>query len=507
MVSGSTIPPARHIAQWFHRFFVYLARKAINASVASRNSLPIWRYGIALVVLSVVIILRAVLAPALESELPFLGLFVAVAFTIWFCGTRPAILVMIVGEIVSEFLYIHPFTGTNLSDPHLNVERLMYLLTAAVIIILGYLAARAERISHHQKVRLELAEQAATAGYYEWDIKNDRSIWSHELRLIYGVPDTYPATLESWKQLLHPEDRDRTTSEFLEAGYVDKTDFEHVHKIVTPAGEMKYVLFRDRIFRDSRGAPEKLVGLAIDITQQRVVEAALLRSEKLVAASRMASTVSHEINNPLQAILSMLFLIRTDSSLSPYILRLVDKADHEIRRVAALAQRSLRFFHDTRVSELLDLGQLVSYVVDIHRRRADAAKIEVQVSVDWDCAIRFNPEDLNQVLSNLIVNAIDAMSKTGGRLEIYAIRKEEFVELTVKDSGTGIDAAHVSKVFDPFFTTKGIIGTGLGLWASKEIVEACGGSLEVETSTWPENHGTRFIMKLPLARQRAFAAH
>jgi signal transduction histidine kinase len=283
-------------------------------------------------------------------------------------------------------------------------------------------------------------------------------------------------------------------------------DYENAYRIVTPAGQVKHVLSRGKVLRGATGKPERIIGLVIDVTAQHATEEALLRTEKLAAAGRMAATVAHEINNPLQAVLSTLFLVRCDPTISTTGAQLAQTAEEEIRRVASLAQRSLSFFRETRAKTNLSLSRLVSEVAEVYRSQAERTNIRYEVQVEPDCVAKFNAAELKQVLSNLIINALDAMPN-GGTLVIQAHTRGEWLELQVEDSGSGIEARLLDKIFDPFFTTKESIGTGLGLWVSKNIIEANGGTLRVETQTASDRHGSRFIVRLPLTFQKASTAN
>jgi PAS domain S-box-containing protein len=484
-----------------------LQEKVIEAAIASRGRTLIWRYGTALLALAFAVAARQLYDPVLNDHLPFITLFGAVAFAVWFSGTRAAILIVLLGEICAELLFVHPSGAFLLHEPPFLMGRVAYLLTCAVIVFFGDLAVKSERNSTEQRIRLEFAQQAANAGFYEWELKQDFATWSRELRTLFGVSGHFPPTLESFARLVHPEERERVMAALHALRHTDIPEFEIMYRVVTPTGEVRHVLSRGKILADAHGQPHRILGLCIDITRQQLMEQALLKSEKLLAATRMASTVAHEVNNPLQGILGMLFIICSDSSLTPQTLQLAQTAEKEIRRLALLTQRSLSFFHDPRSAVSLNLRDLITEVLDLHRTQAETAGIKMEMSVEPACTVTFNPFELKQLLANLVLNSLDSMRSTGGTLRVSAVSGDDSVELTVEDSGTGIHDDHVDKIFDPFFTTKQTGGTGLGLWVSKNIVESHGGTLTLQTDTAPDYHGTTVTVILPKAVQKASAGN
>ena len=236
-----------------------------------------------------------------------------------------------------------------------------------------------------------------------------------------------------------------------------------------------------------------------DVTAERRQRQALLVSEKLAAAGRLASTVAHEINNPLESVVNLLYLARraaTPQQADQYL----DYAEREINRVSHIARQTLGFYRETAQLTRIPIGAVVDTLLQVYQGKLRSKGIQVSARVDPQLEITARSGELNQILSNLITNALDACS-TGGRLEIQASARdgngEEGVEIAVVDNGAGIPEANLSRVLEPFFTTKKDVGTGLGLWVVKQIVEGSSGTLTIESSTGTDDHGTTVKIYLP----------
>jgi two-component system, NtrC family, sensor kinase len=249
-----------------------------------------------------------------------------------------------------------------------------------------------------------------------------------------------------------------------------------------------------------------------DITERKAAEAqirklnsqleeALRRSDRLATTGRLAASIAHEINNPLEALTGALYLLGSEE-LTGDQLELVHTAQRELERLASITRltlephREAKFPVDANAAELLD-ASVSTFASKIKRRR-----IEVVREYDADARLSVNPSDLRQVVTNLISNAIDVMSE-GGILTLRVKRDRDVIHVSVADDGTGIHPENLVQIFEPFFSTKGEKGLGLGLWISRKIVEQMGGSLDVSSSISERNHGTCFTLTLPLERKPA----
>jgi PAS domain S-box-containing protein len=254
------------------------------------------------------------------------------------------------------------------------------------------------------------------------------------------------------------------------------------------------------IFADN-GRVQAIAGATIEITQQKRAERALLQAEKLAAVGRLASSIAHEINNPLESVINLIYLARQYAVL-PDVQRLLDAADEELRRVSMIATQTLRFHKQATRPQAVSCSDLFSTVLSIYEGRLKNSDITVEKRKRANQPVVCFEADIRQVLSNLIGNAIDAMPG-GGRLVVRSRETTDWktgrrgFALTVADTGSGIDAETRARIFEAFFTTKGFGGTGLGLWISAEIMERHHGRLRVRSSQQEGHRGTVVTLFLP----------
>ena len=254
--------------------------------------------------------------------------------------------------------------------------------------------------------------------------------------------------------------------------------------------------------RNRDGQVTHFVGIQNDVTSRVEFEAALRESEKLAAVGRLASSIAHEINNPLESVMNLVYLAQHTEDTED-TRRYLDMADKELQRVKLIASRSLRFYKQSTRPQAILPAELLNSVLDVYQSRL----LNHSVSVERrECATQpvvCMDSEIRQVLNNLVSNAIDAMNKTGGRLLVRSREGTEWrtgapgVIITIADTGMGISADTMKNVYKPFYTTKGIGGTGLGLWISSEIVERHHGRLMVRSSQHQGRSGTIFELFLP----------
>jgi signal transduction histidine kinase len=253
------------------------------------------------------------------------------------------------------------------------------------------------------------------------------------------------------------------------------------------------------------GDDGKVVAIAAasaEITRQKHAEAVLMKSEKLAAVGRLAASIAHEINNPLESVTNLLYLIRC-SELPAEVKEYIDIAERELHRVSAITNQTLRFHKQTTNPSEISCDKVIGEVLRIFHGRLVNSKIAVETRMRTHHQVVCFEGEIRQVISNLVGNAIDAMHTTGGRL---LIRSREATDqrsgnrclvISIADTGCGMSAQTVRNLFEPFFTTKGFSGTGLGLWISKEIMTRHGGSLKVRSSQREGMSGTVFTINLP----------
>jgi PAS domain S-box-containing protein len=246
------------------------------------------------------------------------------------------------------------------------------------------------------------------------------------------------------------------------------------------------------------GADGKVLGAVLvfrDVTQQRLMEESARKSEKLAAAGRLAATIAHEINNPLEAVMNLLYLARTSDSLEKAQPHLAS-ADRELSRVAHIARQTLGFYRDSAEPVTIKASALLDEVLAVYESRLRAKQIVIQKDYQDQSPIRVLRGQMVQVISNLIANALDAMPPAG-HLRLRTAARPGGVEIEIKDDGTGIAPDHLEKIFDAFFTTKTDVGTGLGLWVVKDLMEKQGGAVNVSSSIAGNDRGTRFVVFIP----------
>lgn len=254
--------------------------------------------------------------------------------------------------------------------------------------------------------------------------------------------------------------------------------------------------------RSPEGKVIAIAGATIETTLQKKAEAALIQNEKLAAVGRLAASIAHEVNNPLESVTNLLYLARSAQERSE-IQEYLDIADRELRRASAITNQTLRFYKQSTNAIALPAEDLFNSVLSIYQGRLLNSNVAVEQRMRAQKAVEVFDGEIRQVLNNLVANAIDALSPNGGRLLLRSREGTDWrsdskgVLLTVGDTGSGMKPQTLAQVFEPFYTTKGIGGTGLGLWVSKEIVDRHKGSIRVRSSRKSGSSGTVFTIFLP----------
>ena len=239
------------------------------------------------------------------------------------------------------------------------------------------------------------------------------------------------------------------------------------------------------------------------LQQYRQAEEALRKAEKLAVAGRLAASVAHEINNPLEAVTNLLYLMRTtphDPPMDEYLVL----AEQELARVTEIAKQTLKFYREPSPHGPTNVAEVLESVLLLYRPRIAARNVTVQKELPPTASIPAGAGELRQLFSNLIGNALDSM-RSGGQLRIRAREGQDHaggqragIRISVADTGTGIPVELRAKVFEPFVTTKtDDTGTGLGLWVTSEIVQKHGGKIRVRSSVDQQHSGTTFSVFLP----------
>lgn len=255
---------------------------------------------------------------------------------------------------------------------------------------------------------------------------------------------------------------------------------------------------------------ERLVGgVGVDITERKILQEALLRSEKLAVTGRLAATIAHEVNNPLGAAMNAIYIARTNPTRADEMLKI---AERELHRAAYITQQTLGFHRDRGNYEKVTSHDVVREVLSVYATKLRSRNITVDYrhrcstsSPKEGCPdgckqcqkyLCVNAGELRQVISNLLANGIDALPD-GGTMHIRISRSSHRVQLIMADNGHGMRTESLKRIFEPFFTTKMDFGTGLGLWVTQELVRKHNGVIKVRSS---EGKGTVFRLTFPQQR-------
>jgi PAS domain S-box-containing protein len=254
--------------------------------------------------------------------------------------------------------------------------------------------------------------------------------------------------------------------------------------------------------RDETGRVIGASKIARDISDRKRIQRLLIQSEKLAATGRMAAAIAHEINNPLESVVNLIYLARQNSSVESKAHRFLLTAEQELERISHIARQTLGYYRDTGAPSEIYLHELMENVLTVYQAKLISSSITVDTRFNDLQKIVVSKGEMLQVFSNIIANAIEAMPE-GGALNI-SIRKlmnsaGDGIQTIIRDNGVGIERKHLEKVFEPFFTTKVDIGTGIGLWVSKQLIEKRGGQISIASSTEPGNSGTSITIFIPLA--------
>jgi PAS domain S-box-containing protein len=252
--------------------------------------------------------------------------------------------------------------------------------------------------------------------------------------------------------------------------------------------------------RDDAG---KLIGVVLvfhDASRERNLQEVLRRTEKLATAARLAATVSHEINNPLEAVGNLIFLARNNPNVPDTVTEQLKLAEGELARVSHITRQTLGFYRESASPTSVHLPTLIESVLTLYSNKLQIKQIQIQLALE-DCpTITALAGEIQQLVSNIISNAIDAVP-VKGTLKIDAspvkLADSDLVRLDIEDDGPGIAPENLKRIFDPFFTTKKDVGNGLGLWVCKEIAERHGGSIQVQSKNENGTRGAIFTVLLP----------
>ena len=365
-----------------------------------------------------------------------------------------------------------------------------------------------ERIRAGERLRerdaaLRIALRASGMGLWTLDLQRDKLHWTDEVYRIMGYePQAFEATNEAWFGCIHHEDAQKVrdgVTQVIKSG----KDFFRQYRIISKDGSVRWIESQGQCQRDKDGNATFVMGVLMDITDRKRMEQSMLQAEKLAVAGRLAASVAHEINNPLEAVANLLFLItltKTSEEAHNYARSALD----ELLRVSMITQSTLKFHRQPGSPKITMLSEVVEGVVQMYRARLSSSEISVDVETANEVAIACMPTEAQQIFANLIANSIDATPQHGKlfiRLQPSHDWRDHTVEgmrVTFCDSGTGMNRVTMRRIFEPFFTTKPETGTGLGLWVVSQLVERHGGHVRVWSRQRNGKSGTVFSIFLPM---------
>ncbi len=306
---------------------------------------------------------------------------------------------------------------------------------------------------------------------------------------------------ETIYSVTHEEDRANCHRHLARLVAGEIPSFTVEKRYLRPGRDTVWVHNSFSLLRDAEGRAAHIIVICNDITERRRVERLLIENEKLATIGQLASSIAHEINDPLETVINLLFLVQEADTLEE-ARRFAAQADGEIKHVAQITAQTLRFRREPAEPVPADLAELLESVLALYKGRLSQSRVQVHVHKRKAPALICYPGEIRQVFSNLIRNAIDAMPR-GGHFHARVKPATHWrsgasgVRVTVADTGYGMPPHIRARIFEPFFTTKGDLGTGLGLWVTDRITSKHHGSMQVRSSNMPGNSWTAFTVVFP----------
>ena len=334
----------------------------------------------------------------------------------------------------------------------------------------------------------------------------DEIFWVYELdadRFVYISPRYEPVfgrtcqslydEAQSFLQAVHPEDRDRVAEAFRRVG----EGYDVEYRILRPDGSLRWITARGFPVSDEKGAAYRVAGVAKDVTEEKQAQAALIRTERLAVAGKLAASLAHEVNNPLQSAIGCLDLAQEAMAEGRDAGQYLQAVSDALLRTTRLVRQLLDLHRRSSTEECqrLDLCHTVEQVLLLVRKKCELHGVDIVWEAEEGLPlIELMPDAMHQVFLNLVLNAIDAMGE-GGILRVSMARTDQplGVSTAIQDSGAGMPAGSQDMAFDPFFSTKPD-GLGMGLFVSLGTVQAHGGEILVESR---EGEGSTFTVWLP----------
>ena len=281
-------------------------------------------------------------------------------------------------------------------------------------------------------------------------------------------------------------------------GLANHTILQHADGHMVPIEDSAAPIYDDQ--RKLRG----VVMVFRDVTAEKQAQDVMRKAEKLAAAGRLAATVAHEINNPLEAVCNLVYIARNTPGLPQEAIGYLNVAEQELDRVSHITRQTLGFYRDSSEPGPVQLRGVIESVMKLYENKVRSKSIAVELELAECPPVHGMHGELKQLVANLVSNAADAVAP-GGKIQVSIApasqEPEKGVEIKVADDGPGVPAENRARIFEPFFTTKEDVGTGLGLWVCKEIAERHRGNVQLSLSKDGGLGGAVFTVFLPYAAQ------
>jgi PAS domain S-box-containing protein len=483
-------------------------------------------YAVAVGAVIVATLARLAMEPLWGLRNPYILFFPAVLLSAWYGGLRPGIVSTLLSAASAGYFWIEPARSW-------RVVQLPDIAGIAVFVGVGVVISLTNEAWHRQVERstgllereraahddaetsrrqLEIALESGRLGTWEFDLITETVRWSPTLEGIHGyAPGTFPRTFDAFKAEILEEDRARVIAT-IGASAQGGGDHHVEYRIVRRDGSVRWVEGRGQVFHDAAGKPARMAGVCVDITDRR--QAADMERETLrraVEVNRMKdqflATLSHELRTPINSIMGYAELLTLEPGQSERAPQYVDAILRNARSQARLIESLLDLARlqsgkmELQLREV-DIADVVSRAVDVVRPAADAKGVDVRVSAAPGGIVLGDPDRLQQIVWNLLANAVK-FTPSGGVVQVGVAQDEKFARVQLADSGRGISPEFLPRLFERFqqWQPAGVPssgGLGIGLALVKELVEAHGGTV---TATSPgEGQGSTFLVALPRLR-------
>jgi len=429
--------------------------------------------------------------------------FGVVAAVTTFFGLGPGIASVLFTAIIFYYRFLLPGSASPFAVG--SVVRILIILAVGLVIVL--LCNRQRSIGRRLRSALaSLREHADTLAQAQQGSKSAAWIfnsgsgsihWAPGGAELLGRPFEEITRLDALIALVLAEDR-HAVEHAVEQTRNGSTLFHAEFRVQLPNGELRWL--------ELRGAPSpadaaQWRGVVLDVTDRKNAEMALIRSEKLAAIGRLSATVAHEINNPLEAVTNLLYLASGVPDLPTEARLYLMNADQELQRLAAIARHTLTFAKVRPAEGPVEITAIAQSVIAMFQSRGDSLASRLRLLYTAELQVDTPADELRQIITNLVSNACDAARRADGLVELYVFSEGERAVLIVRDNGVGISAEDSARIFDAFFTTKTDVGTGIGLWITKELIEKNSGTISVESGAHLAPFSTSFRVELPLAKR------